>query len=133
MSDLDDKLREILKTPHQDSLGATVMSFPDSKLIAQIKQAFADELGMNQLLQDMTNMHANLQHEYARLLMTPTPKKKTYTADFSNGKLSKLMTGQEWLEKLIESMIGISIPESHVVTLGKILGAAKRAAGIDHE
>lgn len=39
---LDDKLRKILQSPHKDSLGSTVMSFPTEKTLAQIKQAIAD-------------------------------------------------------------------------------------------
>lgn len=40
VGELDDKLREILQTPHRNNLGETVMTFPTPKTLAQIKQAF---------------------------------------------------------------------------------------------
>jgi hypothetical protein len=40
---LEEKLRNVLQTPHQNSLGETIMTFPTPKLLEQIKQIFKAE------------------------------------------------------------------------------------------
>ena len=40
---IEDRLREILQTPHENSMRATIMTFPTTKLLEQIIQAFKDE------------------------------------------------------------------------------------------
>lgn len=45
--ELDEKLREILQTPHTDSTGSTVMTFPTQKTLDELKQAFALEALIN--------------------------------------------------------------------------------------
>jgi hypothetical protein len=92
MSNLDDKLRDILFTA---SGGITDMANAE---IEAIKQTFKDA-GYRQS-QELLDMHTQLAHELTRLQMQSTPQPVKVTADFSGGKLSKLMTGQEWYELL---------------------------------
>jgi hypothetical protein len=146
MSTLDDKLREILRTPHQNSTGATVMEFPTTKLLTQIKQAFTDagyvptdiKEKADHLLQDMVNLHARMTFDMLRLGLTPTPA--AHVADFSNGELSGLLTGQEWYDLMMDVIHDQpdsfqEAPDGKEVVLcyplAAVERAAKRAAGIE--
>ena len=84
MSDLDEKLREVLKSR---SLGEYVQTEEGvftrvnwenspllNKYVEEIKNAFADA-GYIQS-QDLLNLHANMKAEYTRLAMSPSPRPK---------------------------------------------------------
>lgn len=134
MSDvLRAKLQDvILGLPDRDG-GITDGDMEDG--IAQIEQAFADEGYVHtdvrekadKLLQDMINMHANMRHDLVRLGLTYTPTQ--HVADFSGGKLSKLMTGQEWYDRFEKELAEMN-PYHEKVEPDYALAAAKRAAFI---
>lgn len=46
------------------------------KLVAEIKQAYLEELELGRLIQDMVNMRANMQQDMIRLGLTSTPTSK---------------------------------------------------------
>jgi NADH:ubiquinone oxidoreductase subunit E len=78
----------------------------EDESITAITQAFKDAGWLTpenaKKVQEMTNMHANMQRGMVRLGLTSTPIKRT--ADFSNGELSKLMTGQEWYDRFEKAL-----------------------------
>lgn len=135
MSDLDDKLRDI-----DEKLSLIIQGLPDpdggisegdmNDGIAQIKQAFADDSGLTKLMQDMANLYINMRQEMLRLCMTPTPEKTTVTAHFSNGKLSELMTGQEWYERFSDEICKTSSFKLAINSPKYVFKAARRAAGV---
>lgn len=107
MSDLDTKLREILQSEFGEAvvipkLGVKPLAYQD--LIAQLKQAFADE-------------------GYRRVKPVPGLG-ETYPTE---------MTGQEWYERFLDEVIGITDEdmESRVMLGRAYREAAKRAAGLE--
>lgn len=61
---LDDRLREIVAD----------MPYPDTA-VESIKQVIREEVGIDQIIQDMVNLRANMQHDLIRLGLTSTPTK----------------------------------------------------------
>lgn len=133
MSDLDDKLERVLYDHRNDTpIGK------QSALISDIKQAFADEFGIDQMLQDMVDLRANMQHNLVRLGLTATPT--NHIADFSKGKLSKLMTGQEWYDRFEKEADKVKIsqadanaPYHQTRIMQQLYKAAQRASGVSNE
>lgn len=123
MNSLDNKLREILQSPHRDSYGSLVITFPTTKMLAQIKQVFKDELEKSSEWQDI-----------AREIVKSTTKKHGY------------MTGQEWydrFEKELKKIAGFWLtqvdeprgiqkakPGMGALARAAIKEAAKKASGI---
>lgn len=142
MSDLDKKLERVLR-PYF-AAGGLHHSSALQKCVDEVKRAFIDagyipsdlKKKANQLIQDMTDIHANMKHDLVRLSLNTTPTK--HVADFSDGQLSKLMTGQEWYDRYQQSLAGKVYAFDENGATGKIVDAvnacdlaAKKAAGIE--
>ena len=109
---LDDKLKEILG---KQGAGASDETIP------QIKQAFADEAGLTQLIQDTANLYANMKHDALRLGLS-----------YSN---TQYLSGQEWydnFEKEYDQLDDTRTGGELSHWKAYIFQAAKRAAGL-HE
>ena len=66
MSSLDEKLREIVAD----------MPYPDTA-VESIKQVIREEVGIDNIIQDLLNLRANMQHDLVRLGMTSsTPQEE---------------------------------------------------------
>lgn len=119
MNDLDDKLREILEDWYPGVMYENV--------IPKIKKLYADEVTpkVDTIMQDMVNLQANLKYDMLRLGMTPTPV--NITADFSKGKLSELMTGQEWYDNFVKEWLKVNHTDLKTY---EILEIAKKSSGI---
>jgi hypothetical protein len=63
---LDIKLREIVVD----------MPYPDTA-VESIKQVIREEVGIDNIIQDLVNLRANMQHDLVRLGITSTPTKGT--------------------------------------------------------
>jgi hypothetical protein len=104
---IDDKLREIVR---DFGLKAEFNSFSSDKdlpvVVAQIKQAFADE-GWAYL---------------PKMTVTDLEEGR----EWINKNMQQVMTGQEWYDKLIEEWL--RLPKDHGFV--DMQDAAKRAAGI---
>ena len=113
MSSLDDKLRNILEDWYPGTMYENV--------IPKLKQAFADELGINNIIQDLVNLRANMQHDLIRLGLTYNDP--------------KLMTGQEWLNRYKQSvppLLSARADGMNKLSDAELyLEAAKKASGID--
>jgi hypothetical protein len=116
MSNLDDKLKEVLRRPEQNSLGATVMVLPTTRMLEAIKQAFADEGEFR--ISDISFEEAN-----------------KYTLTFR--KPGNVMTGREFYKKFVLESKDIVAEygdaedfRKHFTMLQK---AAKQAAGLQDE
>lgn len=109
---IDDRLREILKRPHQDSMGTMVMMFPTQKMLDQIKQAFKDE-GWVKVpeVQTVTRYERGGNSEVIMV----------------NGKY--VMTGKEWYNRFLRELnSGVALPEPMKIWVMKCAGVA---AGVD--
>jgi hypothetical protein len=89
---------------------------PYSDAIAQIKQAFAEEARIEEILQDMVNLRANMQQDMLRLGLTY--------------KGPGFMTGQEWFTNFRAELDKLPTYYDDQV---EILKAAQRAAGITND
>lgn len=109
MSDLDSKLREILEEV-EDEVNNTggVSTKHRGRLVAQIKQAFAEE-------------------GYVKVSKDNQDKIKTATIYSINHGQYELMTGQEWYERFEKEL------NNHPIKLQgtEIMRAAKKAAGLE--
>lgn len=63
MSNLDDKLREIVAD----------LPYPDTA-VESIKQAIREEIDVDNVIQHLMNLRANMYNDMLRLGLTPTPK-----------------------------------------------------------
>jgi len=59
MSNLDERLREIVAD----------MPYPDTA-VESIKQVIREEVGIDDIIQDLVNLRANMQHDLVRLGLT---------------------------------------------------------------
>lgn len=75
MSKLDERLREIVAD----------LPYPDTA-VESIKQVIREEAGIDSIIQDLVNTRANLQHDYIRLGLIPTPPNQPTKADKENDK-----------------------------------------------
>jgi len=66
MSKLDEKLREIVAD----------LPYPDTA-VESIKQVIREEAGLDNIIQDLVNMRANMQHDLIRLGMASAPNQPT--------------------------------------------------------
>lgn len=108
--DLEKRLREILQTPHRDSTGSLVMTFPTKKTFVQIEQAFKDAGYIHRGKSSLNGW------EY-----------------ISHKKLSTMMTGAEWYARFVKEIYDMNPKDtpSDVWMRMDILEAAKRVAGIE--
>lgn len=107
MSNLDDRLREIVAIIHTEEGCKLVRPCPvENQGIRAIREAFADE-------------------------------RTSYVADFSNGKLSELMTGQEWYDRFVKQLptpLEVEGWASYdLLDKEDVMAAAKQAAGLSGE
>lgn len=98
MNDLDSKLMLILEDLIEYERDPQPMKIGEKTFIEQIKQAFKDASyitpGQVKQTQELVNKMANLANDMAR--------QPTLTVWNDPGKLSELMTGQEWYDRLID-------------------------------
>lgn len=77
--DLDDKLENIIMDNVILGVDSGQAYFKDTdEAVAQIKKLYADEVTpkVDALVQDMTNLHANMKNDMLRLGLTPNPPTK---------------------------------------------------------
>lgn len=139
---IDDKLRKIVSNAHR---AASERGRSDERTVMSINQVFADEgytktnahfyatyaSEKKKLLRQgadkvFTGSLGNLCDLAARRAAFGDVKETKITADFSNGKLSKLMTGQEFYDRFKEELRDAEFPQYEFVRR-----AAKRAAGLE--
>lgn len=65
MSRLDERLREVVSD----------LPYPDTA-VETIKEIIREEAGIDNVIQDLINLRANMEHDMVRLGITPTPKDK---------------------------------------------------------
>lgn len=109
MSNLDDKLREILTgcvNRAYDDMDSKSWHDPYSEPIAQIKQAFTDE-GYKQY-----TIHTKI---------------TTLNGVVTTQHGQAIMTGQEWYDRFKKELTNIKPPDEYV---GDVVAAAKRASGV---
>lgn len=114
MSDLDEKLKKLVMRH-----GWITESDNWQEAIDDIKQAFAEELGIDKMLQDMVNLRATMEQEMIRLGMT--------SAD------PRLMTGQEWYGRMgaeVAKLLSLKLHPAEYNS-AEIMEAAKKAAGLE--
>lgn len=122
---LDDKLREILRSASISGKYGETHEATYLELTAQIKQAFADEAGFTQLMQDTLDAYVNMKYDALRL-------------GLSHGG-TQYLSGQEWytrFKKEAEDLTYLVRGDSdkvEYITRENVDLAAKRASGVTNE
>lgn len=121
MDELDRKLSLIIEDIQNPAVRNRVLKEGELTSLEEIKQAFIDAGWFipadAELVQQVVNYRAQQKVDSVK-----------HVADFSHGKLSALMTGQEWYDKFAKELKLET--GQQLATVNDVLDAAKKAAGI---